>query len=138
MQVYTVGYGGRHPQDFLDMLQQHGIARIIDVRWRPDRASMGAYVRANSAAKGIQRLLTDRGIAYASMTELGNVFLGCDDWRPRYQRLLERAADILLERLYAVPTPFCLMCAEREVAACHRQLIAAQLQQRGYCVEHLV
>lgn len=137
MHVYTMGYGGRKPQDFLHVLQHKGIERIIDVRLRPDRASMGSFAKANSADKGIQRLLAERKIAYESMTELGNVFLGCDDWCERYQRLLQSAGDILLERLYDMPMSFCLLCAEREVTACHRQFIANQLVQRGYQVEHI-
>jgi uncharacterized protein (DUF488 family) len=138
VQIYTIGYGGRHPKDLLELLQRQGIERIIDVRLRPDRASMGIYAKASAADKGIQRLFAERGIAYTSMTELGNIFLGCDDWRARYQRLLQRAGDILLERLYAAPTPFCLLCAEREASACHRQLIAEQLEHHGYRVEHLL
>lgn len=138
MQVYTIGYGGRKPEDFLTRLQDHGIETIVDVRLRPERASMGVYAKARTADKGIQRLLTKRQIAYVSLLELGNVFLGCDDWRERYQRLLQRAGDILLERLRAVPPPFCLLCAEQQASACHRQLIAARLEQYGYEIAHLL
>jgi len=137
MHVYTVGYGGRKPQDFLDLLQQHQIGRIVDVRLRPDRSSMGAYAKANSPDKGIERLLAERGIAYISLTELGNVFMGCEDWPERYQRLMQRAGDLLTERLLALAAPYCLMCAERQAAACHRQVIAAYLAQRGFEIEHL-
>jgi uncharacterized protein (DUF488 family) len=137
MQVYTVGYGGRKPQAFLDLLQQHQIERIVDVRLRPDRSSMGTYAKANSPDKGIERLLAERGIAYVSLTELGNVFMGCEDWPERYQRLMQRAGDLLTERLLALAAPYCLMCAERQAAACHRQVIAAYLAQRGFEIEHL-
>ena len=137
MQVYTVGYGGRQPQAFLDLLQQHQIERIVDVRLRPDRSSMGAYAKARSSDKGIERLLAERGIAYVALTELGNVFMGCEDWPERYQRLMQRAGDLLTERLLAIAAPFCLMCAERQAAACHRQVIAAYLAQRGFEIEHL-
>jgi uncharacterized protein (DUF488 family) len=138
MQVYTIGYGGRQPETFLTLLQEHGIETIVDVRLRPERASMGVYAKARTADKGIQRLLTERQIAYVSLLELGNVFLGCDDWRERYQQLLQRAGEILLARLRTIPPPFCLMCAEQQASACHRQLLAAQLERYGYEIEHIL
>ncbi len=138
MQIYTIGYGGRQPQDFLDLLQHHRIERIVDVRLRPDRSSMGSYAKANTPDKGIQRLLAQRHITYVSLPELGNVFMGCEDWPERYQRLLQRAGDILVERVLDIPMPFCLMCAERQATACHRQLLAEHLAQRAYQIEHIV
>jgi uncharacterized protein (DUF488 family) len=135
--AYTVGYGGRLPRDFVTLLQQHGIPRVVDVRLRPDRASMGAYVRAKTADKGIQGLLAGASIAYVSVVELGNVFIDCEEWRDRYWRLWDRAGDVLAERLWQIQPPFCLMCAERHARQCHRQRIADYLVEHGYVVEHL-
>lgn len=138
MQIYTVGYGGRKPQDFGALLRQYGVETIVDVRLRPDRASIGLYAKAKTPDKGIQRLLVEHGIGYVSLQELGNVFMGCEDWHERYQRLMTQAGDVLCERLLNVPGRWSLMCAERQAAACHRALIAEHLTGRGYRVEHIL
>jgi len=138
MKFYTVGYGGRVPDELASLLVLHGIRSVADVRIRPDRASMGAYVKARTPDKGIERLLAERGIGYRSIVELGNLFRDLDDWRPHYRALVERAGDLLVSRLGEMPEPFCLLCAEKRVAECHRQVIADFLvATNGWSVEHI-
>jgi len=138
MKFYTIGYGGRMPAEFLELLVSHGIRCIADVRIRPDRASMGSYSKAKLPSKGIEGLLAERGIAYRSILELGNPFLDLDDWRPSYRELLDRAGELLVPRLDELPCPFCLLCAEKRVAECHRQVIADYLTaHKGWEVLHI-
>ena len=137
--VYTVGYGGRQPQDFLDALEQHGIETVVDVRLRPDRTRLRSFVRANEISKGIERLLAERRNAYVSLIELGNPFMDDDNWRPRYERLITAAGEVLTEKLLELPGRLCLMCAERRVETCHRWLIAEYLaQHHGFAIQHIL
>ncbi len=138
MTFYTIGYGGRRPDEFVELLAAHGVRSVVDVRIRPDRASMGAYARAKSPAKGIERLLAGRGIAYRAILELGNLFRDLENWMPLYRAFFERAGELLVARLDETPEPFCLLCAEKRVAECHRLVIADYLvANRGWDVVHI-
>jgi uncharacterized protein (DUF488 family) len=82
---FTIGYGGRQPREFVDLLQQHHVRTVVDVRLRPDRADMGVYGKARTPDKGIQKLLTEAGMDYVSLVELGNPLRDFPDWRACYE-----------------------------------------------------
>lgn len=103
MKFYTIGYGGRKPEDLVDLLKQKNIKTVVDVRLRPDRASMRIYKKVKEPNQGIEGLLARKGISYISLLELGNIFLEHEDWQVRYQRFLEKAGDLLIERLLTTP-----------------------------------
>jgi uncharacterized protein (DUF488 family) len=137
--AFTIGYGGRKPDEFVKLLADSGVKTVVDVRLRPDKASMGSYAMAKEADRGIAGLLARGGIGYLSLPELGNVFLGYDDWPARYSEFLERAGPLLFDRLTAdVPGPVCLLCAEKRVAECHRRHIAVYLERtHGWKFKHI-
>ena len=74
MKFYTVGYGGRHPSELVQLLREHGVRTVVDVRAVP-RGSMGAYTKAKSPEKGIERLLSQAEIGYRSEMALGNPWM---------------------------------------------------------------
>jgi uncharacterized protein (DUF488 family) len=140
MGYFTVGYGGRAPKDLVALLQQHQVRVVVDVRLRPDRASMGIYSLAKTPDKGIAGLLQGGGIEYLSLIELGNVFLDVADWQARYQTLLQQSGELLCQRLILrKEQPLALMCAEKEPTQCHRAQVAQYLHTRhGWEFQHLV
>ena len=138
MTVYTAGYGGRAAADFLALLAPTPVRTVVDVRLRPDKASMGTFTKARTPDKGIEKLLASAGLGYVSVVELGNPFRELADWPARYRRLLDAAGDLLTERLASVPAPYCLLCSEKSPAECHRAIIADFLAARGAVVVHLV
>ena len=129
--LFTIGYGGRPPAELCAVLTAAGVATVVDCRLRPDRASLGAYVRSADPAKGIAGLLDRAGLAYVSLPELGNPFRDDPDWSRRYRLLLDGAAAVLTERLNTVAGPIALLCAERAVVDCHRLPLAEHLVGTG-------
>jgi uncharacterized protein (DUF488 family) len=145
MLIYTIGYGGRKPEDFLGLLRAKGVRAVVDVRLRPDSAYTPFYAKAKTPKKApggkpkacIERTLAGAEIQYFSLVELGNLFDGLPDWQERYKQVLDAAGDLLTERLSGVPEPFCLLCVEKLVAKCHRRLIAEFLAAKGHQIEHI-
>ena len=133
--VFTIGYGNRSKEVFLDLLRTNEIRTVVDVRLRPDCARLGTWVKARTPDKGVEKWLMDSGFGYKSIIELGNMFLGLDDWRERYQQLLVSSGELLIKRMEGLPEPICLMCAEMDVNTCHRQLIAAYLTEKWGGIE---
>lgn len=138
MKVFTIGYGGRGKDDFLALLKRNSVKTIVDIRLRPDRASMGIWAKAKTRDKGIESWLSDAGIGYRSLVELGNVFLDFSNWQNRYRQLLDSAGNLLTERLNNIPGPICLLCAEKRIAECHRKQVADYLEvHMGAVIQHL-
>ena len=138
MTLFTIGYGGRGNDEFVALLRTNGVATLVDIRLRPDRASMGIWVKAKTADKGIESWLAAAGIGYRAIVELGNVFLDFPDWQTRYRRLLDAAGPLLTERLADITGPICLMCAEKRAEECHRRLVAEFLTAHaGMIVKHI-
>ena len=138
MEFFTIGYGGRSPEAFLSLLVGHGVCSIADVRIRPDRASMGAYTRARTDDRGIDRLLNERGISYHHILELGNLFLDLEDWRPHYRELLRKSGRSARRPPRASALTDAPAVPERRAAECHLEMIAGHLvATHDWTVRHI-
>lgn len=139
--VYTIGHSTHTLEQFVALLQQHGISAIGDVRSRP-------YSRWNPHfnREELERALPGRGIAY--------VFLGkelgarsedpvCQEQgRVRYDLLAQ--TDLFQRGLGRVREgmgkySLALMCAEKEPIDCHRTiLVGRHLAALGVEVRHIL
>jgi uncharacterized protein (DUF488 family) len=138
--VFTIGHS-THPQGrFMDLLSQHGITALCDVRSRP-------YSRVNPQfnREELKQKLKANGIAYVFLgKELGarSEDPSCyKDGRVQYDRIahteqfqqgMQRVKDGI--KRYRVA----LMCAEKEPLECHRTiLVARHLAIFGLDVQHI-
>jgi uncharacterized protein (DUF488 family) len=139
--VYTIGHSNGTAEHLLEMLDQHGITAVADVRSRP-------YSRFNPQfnREALAGALKNAGREY--------VFLGHElgarsedstcyrDGRAQYvliakTPLFERG----IERLMTGMENFqlAILCAEKEPLGCHRSiLIARYLHERGILVRHIL
>ena len=155
-ELATIGVYGFTAQSFLDVLRGAGVRLLLDVRQR--RGVRGArYAWANS--RRLQAALAEEGIEYrhrrdlAPTTEMRELQYEEDarrgvgkrdrselapEYRARYEAEILDRADLegLVEELPEGVT--CVLCVERDPAACHRSLLAARLAaEHGLRVRHL-
>ena len=139
--LFTIGHSNQALDDFLDLLQQHRIEAVADVRTVP----RSRYVPHFSAGP-LREALAGRGIAYIPMgRELGG--------RPEGDEFYDAEGHVLYGRLAATPafrggldqvlagaqtSRIAVLCSEEDPGRCHRHLLIGRvLRARGVPVSHI-
>src|SRR5262245_5249205 len=139
--VYTIGHSNHALARFLELLHEHAVSALLDVRSFP-----GSRRHPHFSRRALEAALLERGIDYAFLgAELGARPSDPDcyqDGRVSYARLaatdafragLDRVEHELERRRPA------LLCAEGEPLVCHRAiLVARHLVLRGLAVRHIL
>src|SRR5436853_3000382 len=143
--VWTIGHSTRSFDEFADLLAEHRIALLVDVR----RFPVSRRVPWTSK-EVLARTLTGRGIAYEHFEALGgyrrprpndgnlgwrsSTFRGYADHMtfPEFIAALDRLV------LRATELRTAIMCAEALPWKCHRTLLSDSLLARGVRVVHIL
>ncbi len=143
--MLTIGHSNRPIDEFLGMLQAHGVELLVDVRTVPRSRHNPQFNLENLPAS-----LAAAGIAHVHMPGLGGLrharkdstntgwrntnFRGYADYMqtPEFLKNLEELVALEKERRVAV------MCAESVPWRCHRSMIADALTARGIAVSHIM
>jgi len=127
--IYTIGYGGRRFENFLNLLKKHGINQVIDVRRFP-KSKYSEYVREN-----LEQELPKLGIGYVFMGDtLGGFRRGYQEYMKTeaYMRGIKDLLDLAKRGRIAI------MCLERSPKGCHRRYISQTLQDLGVKILHII
>jgi uncharacterized protein (DUF488 family) len=143
--VFTIGHSTRSIEELLDLLREHGVQVLADVRRYPMSRRHPQFSRDSLAAS-----LEEAGIHYMHEPDLGGrraprpgsphtawrveAFRGYADHMetPAFAAALER----LMER--AGREVVAILCAEAVPWRCHRRLISDALVARGVEVLHIL
>jgi uncharacterized protein (DUF488 family) len=130
MELFTVGYEGRTLPQFVRLLKQHGITRLVDVRERP------ASRKPGFSALPLFDALRRAGITYESDRSLGNPVEIRQLWKngslsegkTRYRRLIRNGRRPRVELLLSISKVerVCILCYEGNPDLCHRAVIAEE------------
>jgi len=143
--VFTIGHSTRSIEEFVQLLEAHGIERLIDIRTVPRSRTNPQFNRDTLPAS-----LKNAGIEYLHMPELGGLrharpdspntawrndsFRGYADYMqtPEFAEAIERLMEIGARKQVAI------MCAEAVPWRCHRSLVADALTARGISVQDIL
>ena len=139
-EVLTIGHSNHTIERFIELLCQHRVTAVADVRSSPY-----SKIHAKFNREALAAALKQEGIAYSFLgKELGGrpADKTCyEHGRVQYRRVA--ATPIFrsgLDRILAGVQSYriALMCAEREPIECHRALLVApELEKAGITVLHL-
>ena len=139
--VFTVGHSTRPIEEFIALLQAHGVQQVIDIRTIP-RSRHNPQFNFDTLAESLKQA----GIGYIQLPGLGGLrrttaasvntgwrnasFRGFADYMqtPAFESALEQLLQLARKK------PSALMCAEAVPWRCHRSLIADALLVRGILV----
>ena len=142
-QLWTIGYEKAGWADFLAVLQEAGIRRVIDVRDLPLSRRAGFSKRQLAAG------LDAAGIGYVHLRALGTPPAGREAHRRRQwpvfwdiveSRLATAEAGLALRQAAGLATeaPSCLLCFEADPCICHRRRVGEMLAaDHGFAIRHL-
>jgi uncharacterized protein (DUF488 family) len=138
--IHTIGHSDHETAAFVDLLRQHDIALVVDVRSQPYSRWTPQFNRET-----LKHDLEEAGLAYRFM---GDALGGrpsdpalYDGERPDYSRMERNPAyqagiDRLLD--LARSERVAIMCSEGDHRQCHRHLLITQtLLKRGAQVLHI-
>ena len=143
--IFTIGHSTHPIEEFVHLLQAHGVEQLIDIRTVPRSRTNPQFNRDT-----LPNSLKDSGIDYLHMPALGGLRHARADspntaWRNAsfrgyadYMQTPEFAAaiDSLIE--LAGGRQVAIMCAEAVPWRCHRSLVGDALSARGIPVEDIL
>jgi uncharacterized protein (DUF488 family) len=142
--IYTIGHSTRTLDEFVEILQAHAIALLVDIRTIPKSRHNPQFNKDN-----LTRDLPRKGIAYLHLPDLGGLRKAQKNsvnagWRNASFRgfadyMQTRAFVSALRRLMQLGKSrrLALMCAEGNPFRCHRSLVADALTVRKVHVLHI-
>lgn len=138
--IYTIGHSRHSIEHFIELLAQHRVTAVADVRSTPASQYSPHFNRAS-----LKRSLREAGIEYVFLgRELGARSTDPDcyvDGQVQYRRLAQTPEfkDGIRRLRNGMETErIALLCAEQEPLDCHRTvLVSRELAELGVEVQHI-
>jgi len=131
--IYTIGHNKKSLRQFIELLRQAGVIKVIDIRLNNTSQLVGFAKKED-----LVFVLELVGIEYEHLPQLAPTKemrkkfkqgKNWDEYKEAYLQLLkEQNLIALLEQPFKVNQTVCLLCAEDKPDQCHRRLLAEYIQ----------
>ena len=130
LRIWTIGHSNRSVEVFLELLREHSIQVLADIRSFPT-SKVEHFKREE-----MERWLPENGIEYVWLgRELGGYRKGGYKRHMR-TKLFQEGVKKVLE--IAKEKRTCIMCMEKNPKYCHRRFLSAYLERKGVEVIHII
>ena len=128
--IWTIGHSNRSKEEFLNLLREHSIEVLADIRSFPT-SKIEHFKKEN-----LEKWLPENGVEYVWLgKELGGYRKGGYKRHMR-TKLFREGVQKLLETAKQKRT--CMMCMEKNPKYCHRRFLSAHLERKGVEVIHII
>ena len=142
-ELYTIGYQEKEMPDFIEILKNNGIKRLVDIR-----NHTGSRYKLDFSKKNLTVTLSEEGISYTSLSFLGVPKPIRDSYRKGeisniefdkyYRDYISNINKVKYVREIKDPSKTVLMCYEKYAVSqeeqkinCHRSILANILKETG-------
>lgn len=145
-QLFTIGHSNHSAEEFVNLLRQHGIEAVVDIRRFP-----GSRTFPHFNSNGLSMTLEGNGIDYYWIESLGgrrakakdfaspNMGLRNESFRNYADYMLSEEFRSGIDELMAIARAkrTAIMCAESVFWRCHRRLVSDFVLANGGSVQHI-
>jgi len=142
MKLYTIGFTKKTAETFFELLREHGIQRLVDIRVNP-KGQLSGFAKQNDLPYFLNTLVD--GCKYQHVPDLAPTkeilknYREDKDWAiytKRFDALMdERGFPGKLRKQAFSEEATCLLCSEETADHCHRRLVAERLASSWADVE---
>jgi len=141
--AYSIGFTRKSAEDFFQILKDHNIRRLVDVRLH-NNSQLAGFTKSGDLAFFLRQILNaeyQRVVDFAPTQELLSSYrkgsISWDEYANGFLKLIkERRIEEKIDRnLFMEPTV--LLCAEPTADRCHRRLVLEYLREKWGSLEIL-
>ncbi len=141
MIIYTIGFTKKKIEEFINLLKDNNIQKLLDIRLH-NSSQLSGFAKSED----LEFILKLFNIGYKHIPELApeeemlRTYRKSKNWSEyenKFKALMEhRNAKMILKNLLEKGETICLLCSEDKPDKCHRRLVA-ELLKKDVKIVHL-